>query len=372
MTRETKQIIKGRLMSIDALRGFDMLWIIGAETIIHNFNQVFDNPFTNFLHKQMQHAGGFRFEDLIFQLFLFIVGLVMVFSFAGRKQKGHSLLKLHTHIVIRFATLFILGCVYYGLLTFKWDQVVYFGVLQRIALCYLIGGLIVLNTKWKTQAIIAASMLIIYWPILLFVHAPEQLAPFNGGGWHGLVNYIDFSLMGKNYNEGPATTLAAVPIVLIGALAGHWLRSNNSGNKKALYLAIAGVISVIIGITWGGFFMQTSNKLVFPIIKTLSTSSFILYAGGWSLLLLSIFYWIIDVKGCTKWAFFFIVIGMNPLFIYFLQQGAVDFTGIAHYFTSGLINLAGQYGIIILAIATLAVKWLILYVMLKKKIFFKV
>jgi len=158
----------------------------------------------------------------------------------------------------------------------------------------------------------------------------------------------------------------------MGALAGLCLRTNNSGNRKALWLVIAGIICITAGFVWGGAFIETKCKLVFPIVKVLCTSSFILYAGGWSLLLLALFYWVIDVKGYKKWAFFFVVIGMNPLLIYFLQQGMVDFTGIANYFVRGVLPHTGAIKPIVLPVCSLAVKWLFLWLLYSRRIFFKI
>jgi predicted acyltransferase len=127
-------------------------------------------------------------------------------------------------------------------------------------------------------------------------------------------------------------------------------------------MVIAGVICLAIGYFWG---------LVFPIIKVIWTSSYVLYAAGWSLLLLAVFYWIIDVRGYKKWAFFFVVIGINPITIYFLQ-GVVNFDTIATFFVRGLAQHTGQLSLLILPLAAFAAKWLLLLFLYRHKIFFKI
>jgi len=145
-------------------------------------------------------------------------------------------------------------------------------------------------------------------------------------------------------------------------LTGHWLRSNNSSKRKIAGLAAAGLVCLIAGYIWG---------IYFPIVKKIWTSSYVLVAGGWSLLLLTLFYWVIDIKGHKKWAFFFIVIGMNSILIYFLSH-IVDFAKTANYFVEGIAKQAGIFAPLALAIAILTVKWLFLLFLYRRKIFIKI
>ena len=145
-------------------------------------------------------------------------------------------------------------------------------------------------------------------------------------------------------------------------LAGHWLRSNHSGGRKAAGLALAGVACTAVGYLWG---------LAFPIIKIIWTSSYVLYSGGLCLMLLALFYWVIDVKGCKKWAYVFVVIGMNPITIYFLQ-GFVGFDAISEFFLSGVAEHAGPIAPLILPLGVLIASWLLLWFLHRHKIFFKV
>ncbi len=369
MSNEQQNLISRRLVSVDALRGFDMFWIIGGGTIFESLVEIYKHPVTETIHNQLHHVEwkGFHFEDLIFPLFLFIVGVVLPFSITRRVERGHSRTLLYLHILKRSAVIILLGLIFNELLRFDWAQMRWPGVLQRIGLCYFFAAIIVVHTKWRTQAVIVAVVLILYWLAMMLIPVPNY-----GAGnltMEGcLSSYIDQQLIpgelyyGYGDNEGLISTLPAICTVLLGTLAGHWLRSNRSGNRKAAGLAIAGVVSLLVGLLW---------SLIFPIIKIIWTSSYVLFSGGWCLLLLALFYWIIDVKGYRKWAFFFIVIGMNPITIYFLQR-FVDFNGIAEFFFLGLAGHAELFKPLILPFGVLLAKWLFLWFLHRHRIFFKV
>lgn len=369
MDDEQKDSHGGRVLSIDALRGFDMFWIIGGGAVFESLVHIWPNRVTETIHEQLGHVewAGFHFEDLIFPTFLFLVGAVMPFSISRRLERGQSSLVLHLHVIKRTAVLLLLGLVINGLLRFDWATMRWPGVLQRIALCYFFAALIVIHTRRRAQAIIIGVVLLAYWAVSVLIPAPG----FSAGdlGAQGcLSSYIDQKLLpgvlyyGYGDNEGILSTFPAVCTTLLGALAGHWLRSNRSGSRKTAGLALAGVACVAGGYLWG---------LAFPIIKILWTSSYVLFAGGWSLLLLALFYWVIDVLGLRKWAFFFVVIGMNPITIYFLQT-FIDFHGMAEHFLGGLADHAGIYAALILPLGALMVRWLLLWFLYRHKIFFKV
>lgn len=360
---------RGRVLSIDALRGFDMFWIVGGGTLFESLVKVWPHRVTETIHQQLQHVvwEGFRFEDLIFPLFIFLMGAVMPFSLSRRMGRGQSSLVLHLHVVKRAVVLILLGMILNGLLQFNWSTMRWPGVLQRIGLCYFFAALIVMHTRWRAQAIVVAVVLLAYWAVTMLVAAPG----FEAGDltMQGcLSSYVDQRLIpgelyyGYGDNEGILSTFPAVCTALLGALAGQWLRSDRSGSRKAAGLALAGVVSLAVGYLWG---------FVFPIIKILWTSSYVLFAAGWSLLLLALFYWVIDVVGLKRWAFFFVVIGMNPITIYFLD-GIIDFAGIAEVFLGGIAAHAGVCAALILPFGALMIRWLLLWFLYRHKIFFKV
>ena len=369
MGNDPQDLVGRRLVSVDALRGFDMFWIIGGGTLFESLVEIYKHPVTETIHNQLHHVvwKGFHFEDLIFPLFLFIVGVVLPFSVVRRVGRGQGRSALYLHILKRSVVLILLGLIMNGLLQFDWAQMRWPGVLQRIGLCYFFAAIIVVHTKWRTQAIIIAVVLILYWLAMMLIPVPN----FGAGNltMEGcLSSYIDQQLIpgelyyGYGDNEGLISTFPAICTVLLGTLAGHWLRSRQSGNRKAAGLAIAGVVSLLVGLLW---------SLTFPVIKIIWTSSYVLFSGGWCLLLLALFYWIIDVKGYKKWAFFFIVIGMNPITIYFLQR-FVDFNKIADFFVMGVAEHTGVFKTLILAFTAVMARWLFLHFLYRHKIFFKV
>jgi len=367
---EGRLLPQNRIVSIDALRGFDMFWIIGGGAFFEAFGKVWKNPLTDTVREQLEHVSwqGFHFEDLIFPLFLFIVGVVLPFSTSRRLGQGHGRGKLMMHIIQRAAILISLGLIMNGLLRFDFAEMRWLGVLQRIGLCYFFAALIVLHTGWRVWAFVAGGLLLGYWALL-------ELVPVPGFGAGVLTPegclpaYIDRLLIPGRFccfehgdNEGLLSTLPSIATVLIGSLTGQCLGSTCSGNVKTLAMGAAGIICLLIGYLWG---------LAFPIIKVIWTSSYVIYAAGWSLLLLCVFYWIIDVRGNKKWALFFIVIGVNPITIYFLQ-GFVNFDSIAAFFVGGLAQNAGQLKPLILPLASVSAKWLLLLFLYRHRIFFKI
>ncbi len=369
-TGAEQPFLQKRVASIDALRGFDMFWITGGEVIIHALHKMDPGPTTNLLNVEFEHVqwAGFHFYDLIFPLFLFVVGVVLPFSLGKRLEAGADRGQLYRHIVKRLAVLFALGLVYNGLLNFNFHDLRIAGVLQRIALCYFFAALIVMNTKIRGQVAFFAGILLVYWVVMMLVPVPGAgagvLTPQGN-----LASFIDRHLLPHPYccfaqgdNEGILSTFPAIGTTLMGVLAGHWLRSRRAPNRKILGLALAGVVSLLIGYVW---------SFNFPIIKNLWTSTFVLYAGGWSLLLLALFYWIIDVQGYRRWSFFFTVIGVNAITIYLVYH-LFDFGTITTIFVHGFIHRLGPVQPLFWAVSVLMTGWLFLYFLYRKKIFLKV
>jgi predicted acyltransferase len=347
-----------------------MFWIVGGEEIFHSLNRVVGSPFTNFLHTQLEHVAweGFRFYDLIFPLFLFIVGMVLPFSLARRMERGASRRDLYRHLVTRLALLFILGLVHNGLLDLNFHTLRIPGVLQRIAVCYFLAGFIVLNTGVRGQIVTAGGILLGYWAIMALVPAPGVgagvLTPEGN-----LSGYLDRALLPQPFccyhfgdNEGILSTLPAVATTLLGTMAGHWLRSRATPQRKTVMLAVAGLASLAAGNLWG---------LWFPIIKNIWTSSYVLVAAGWSALLAALFYWVMDVRGWRRWAFFFTVIGANPILIYVLRS-QLDFAHLTRVFVRGFIHAFGAFSPVVMDFLVMMTGWVLLYFLYRKKMFLKV
>jgi predicted acyltransferase len=370
-----------RLLSIDALRGFDMFWIIGGEVLIKALAQWANLPMKDLIDDQLEHVEweGFHFYDLIFPLFLFLVGVVLPFSLGKLRERGERTSRIYARIVRRTVLLFALGLIYNHFLQLAFyhppfgldfSTVRIAGVLQRIAICYGVAALIVLHTKVRGQVILVAVLLLGYWALLALVPAPGSTAgdfsmQTNLAGYvdrHFLPGKIFKEYYGYGDNEGLLSTVPAVGTALLGALAGHWLRSGRSGTQKVLGLAAAGAVCLLLGWAWSFWF---------PIIKNIWTSSFVLFAGGWSLLLLALFYGIIDVLRYRAWAFFFVVIGANAITIYLLPH-IIDFEKVSQFFLGGVASHSGAFGPVVTAFGVLAAEWLLLLYLYRRRLFLRV
>jgi predicted acyltransferase len=361
-----------RLLSIDALRGFDMFWIIGGDELVHALAKWAPSDVMDRLNEQMDHVEweGFHFYDLIFPLFLFLVGVVLPFSIGSHQAKGESTGWVYWRILRRTVLLFFLGLVYNHFLQFDFEHQRYAGVLQRIAICYGIAALIVLHVRPRGQFIIMIVTLLGYWAILAWVPAPGGAAgdltmEGNLAGWidrQYLPGEIKEEYYGYGDNEGFLSTIPAVATTLLGALAGQWLRSTRPGLLKALLLAVAGGVCLGLGYAWNPWF---------PVIKTLWTSSYVLMAGGWSLLLLAVFYFIIDVLSFRWWAYFFVVIGANAIVIY-VAPVFINFHYISNAVLGGIARHLDDLGPVILVLGVLALKWLFLLYLYRRRLFLRV
>jgi predicted acyltransferase len=371
-SRETDRASTERLTSIDALRGFDMFWIIGGDDIAKALAKWWNTPQSKTFAEQFEHVAweGFRFYDLIFPLFLFTVGVVLPFSLRKYQTGGQPKAAAFGRLARRVVLLFLLGLIYNNLLRFDFANLRVVGVLQRIAICYGIAATIFLLTRVRTQVIMFVVILIGYWAILMYVPSPESKAgdlsiQTNLAGYldrHYLPGKIYKSFYGFGDNEGLLSTIPAVATALLGVLAGHWLLSSRGRWLKALGLAAAGVACLGVGTFWAR---------EFPIIKILWTSTYVLIAGGWSLLLLALFYTIIDVLKFRGWAFFFVVIGMNAITIY-VAGHFIPFDDISRDLLGGVARLIGSFRPVVVPIGTIVLEWLFLLHLYRNKIFLRV
>jgi predicted acyltransferase len=365
-----KTLVSNRIMSIDALRGFDMFWITGGDAFFIAFFTFLGTPFFRELALQLEHPAwtGFRFYDLIFPLFLFIMGLSMPFSITKRLDRGDSKKKLYIHIIRRTIILYFLGMVYNGLFGFEFETLRYTGVLHRIAFTYLFASLIVLNFRQKGQIIWALAITLGYWLILLLVpvpgHGAYDLTPEGN-----LAAFIDQKFLPGSFccyqfgdNEGILTNFPAVVNVLAGTFTGYRLLRPESAYSKIRFLILAGFLMIPAALFW---------HLVYPINKYLWTGSYVMLTCGLSILAICLFYWLIDLKGYTRWAFPFRVIGMNPITIY-VAQGVFDFGIIARIFIHGFYTQMGNFQVPFYELCVLTVKWLFLYFLYRQRLFLKV
>jgi len=378
--QEPKAPLASRVTSIDALRGFDMFWIIGGWYIFDGLHKALNNPTTTSIMNQLKHVEweGFVFEDLIMPLFLFIVGVVMPFSFNKRLSRGDSKKKLYIHIILRTVILFILGMIAQGnLLAIDPSKLkIYCNTLQAIAAGYLISAIIILNMRLRRQIVTTAFLLLLFWALMMLVPFPGRVADRLDQNAN-LAAYIDWYVLdqfddGLNYTW-ILSSMTFACTVMLGVMAGHLLCSQIEDYRKVYILAALGIGTLAIGSLWGGWFFGIGKFYtgLFPIIKRLWTSSFVLFSAGLSYLLLAVFYLVIDVWGFKKWAYCFVVIGTNAIFVYMLTH-MVNFRSVAGRFVYGLDQFVGPWKDFIHAVAAFALVWLILFWMYRKKSFIKV
>ena len=359
-----------RLMSLDALRGFDMFWIIGGTAIVKTMAKGAHNEWMNtYILPQLDHVPweGFHFMDLIIPLFLFIVGTAMPFSFGKRLSHDDRKWRLYLHVVWRFVILFILGMVVQGhLLKYDLSKLhIYCNTLQAIAAGYLIAAFVVLYMGVLWQIVATGSLLLLFWGLLILIPVPGHGA----GVLEPKVNlaiYIDKLVLG-GYQDGTVYTwilssMTFATTVLLGCFAGQLLRSDKRGMNKFFYLVLVGVGTLGLGYAWSKWF---------PIIKHIWTSSFVLYSGGMCCLLLALFYLIIDILGFRLWAYGFVVIGMNAIAVY-MATHVFDFRIIGNIFLKGASSQLGDWHEFARAVAGFVVVWLILWWMYRKKSFIKI
>lgn len=374
----------GRLISLDALRGFVMFWIMSGEHIIHALAKAAPIPIFLWMSSQLHHAewNGITFYDMIFPVFLFVAGVSMPYSFekkmslAGvstpQELPSKEKRKIYLSMLRRTIILVLLGFVVNGLLRFDgFDHTRFASVLGRIGIAWFFAGMIYLNFDFKKQFIWFLGILVGYYAAMKWIPVPE----FGAGVLTkegSLEGYIDrLVLPGRLHStvydpEGIFSTLPAISTALLGVFTGTFLKTKNqfSINAKLILMALTSVLLIIAGLIW---------DIDFPINKHLWTSSFVCFVGGFSILFFVFFYLIIDLSGFHKWAFPLILIGSNSILIYIAAEGSVDFKHTADYFFGGMIQyLPIVWQPVFVALSVTGVQLLLLYFLYKRKWFLKI
>ena len=371
-TPDKTEIQNQRIHSLDALRGFDMFFIMGGDYIFIALGTLTGWPILKWWAAQMQHASwhGFTCMDLVFPLFLFIAGVSFPFSYSKHYQGVGKRKSLYIHLLKRGFTLLILGVIYNNWIRFDLEHLRYGSVLGHIGLAWMFAAIIFVNSTFNFRIVWLVGLLIFYWLLLTYFPAHDLgiSDPFSMNG--SLTGYIDRLIMpGKLLNktfesEGFLNLIPAIASALLGMLIGQFISIPTlSQLRKVIYIVIIGVTLIIIGLLW---------NTIFPINKQLWTSSFVCFSGGISVLLFALFYWIIDVLNFRKWATFFVVIGLNSITIYLAQQ-IIDFKHTSTFFFGGIVALIPtEWTSFISSIAYTTTCWFFLYFLYKKKIFLKV
>ena len=370
-----------RVVSVDALRGFNFIWILGGDGAIWAFADMTRDKGSavgavgGFLGDQLHHVAweGFTFYDFVFPLFIFITGVSIVLALPKLVER-EGRLQAHLHVLRRALLLYALGLIYYGGIKHSWGDVRLVGVLQRIAICYLVASVMFLNFNLRGLVASFAALMIGYWALMTFVPVPGigagSFAPDQN-----LANWIDANyLPGRLWDvtrdpEGLLSTLPAIGSCLLGVFAGLVLRDINlKPQQKSLWLIGGGLALVAAGHLWA---------LQFPIIKALWTSSFVLGAGGYSAILLGVMHQIVDVWGLRKWANAFVWIGANAILLYFIN-GIIGFEPVATRLVGGDVGfffddvLARGAGLLLANLLGLAFVVLLARFLYQRQIFLRV
>lgn len=369
-----------RLKSLDALRGFDMLWIVGGEVVIFALAKYY-YPHLNLLAEQMRHVAweGFRFYDLIFALFVFIAGVSMAFSMEKHRRSGDSDLKLFGHLTKRMIVLVLLGLIYNGMLDFKFATLRYCSVLGLIGITTYVAALVAMKFKSMKSLLIAAG---IVWLTVFLIQQYLVMDGFGDSFAHGKTinswfNRLIFGERAINDPEGPLCIFSAIFLPLIGCAAGRLLILRNAYSQRWWNVAIiAGTGVIFLGIAYLLGFRNSVEingiaKPFYPVIKKIWTGSFNLQTAGIALLLFAAFHAVIDLLKFEKWSFAFQVVGVNAILVY-LGYRFFDFTKPAKMIFGGLGELTGDFKPIVIALGVVLIEWLILWVCYRKKLFFKV
>jgi len=368
--------LKERIDSVDALRGLAMfiITITQFQPILRTFIHLFGENFINIASVQLTPNNRFpTIYSLGQPLFVFIVGLVLPFSIKNRLSRTGKK-RTYLHIIKRALILFLLGLIAGGELlnmpeynrTFA-NIPVYNNVLEYISISYLVCAVLVLNTTTKVQYIVTGGVMLLIWAIFLFIPVPG----WQGGRYAKEMNiaiYIENLVLGQHGSHfgqwtGVFNTLGHILDMLLGVSMGRIIFSSREKMNKVKLLFICGTLMILAGYIW---------SIWFPIMKSHYTSSYILIHGGIATLLLALFYLFIDVWGYKKWAFFFIVFGVNSIAIYMMAH-LFDFKLLGNVLIGGLSSLfSPDAEAFIKSITAMAIMWLITYYMYRKKTFIKI
>jgi len=365
-----------RLLSLDVLRGLTIAFMI-----------MVNNNGGSGAWKEMHHAAwnGFTATDLVFPTFLFVVGVSLVFSTEARLRRGAAPRHLAWHMLTRAVVLFVFGIVVNNFPYFHWVHMRFYGVLQRIAICYVITSILALWTGKRIWITTAVACLVGYWILMRYVPVPGFGVPTHDipllDPDRNLAAWLDRKLLaghlyeGTRDPEGVISTIPAVATSLLGLLTGDWLRSARSPRSKVLGMLSLGILGVIAGETF---------NLWFPINKKLWTSSFVLLTVGLALLCLAASYWIVDArKWRGRWTTFFLVFGMNAIAAYGFSElishcldrfsAAGGLTWQEWLYQHGFAPLASPVNASLLyGISYVLMCWLAMWVLYRKGIFLKI
>jgi predicted acyltransferase len=369
--RNKTVLSKERVISVDALRGFDMFWIMGGDIAFKGLDNVFHNRISGFLREQMDHVEwlGFHFYDIIMPLFLFLVGVSMVYSYRKRLADATSDIPIWKHTIKRILILWLLGMIVQGnLLTYDSNHIdFYTNTLQAIASGYLIATIFILYLPVRYQIASTIGLMLVYWAILALIPIGGTTAnAYDPEG--NVAMYVEKAVMGTFIGWGTYTwivsTLNFGATVMLGVFAGYIMQSGQQKMRKFRTYVIIGISLIVISLIW---------NVWHPIIKHIWTSSFVLLSGGICILMLALFYLVIDVWNFRKGTRWLIILGSNAIFGYVAWHlFEKQFVGVAEVFLNGLKPWIDSWFDTLRYLGGFMVLYLILWYMYKNKTFIKI
>ena len=365
--------MKDRLLSLDLFRGLVMFLLVAEGAGLYHtwLHATQEGTLLHGIALQFHHHpwNGLRFWDLVQPYFMFIVGVAMWFSVNKRLQRGDPRRTITRHIIRRCLLLLTFGVAlhigYSGKLVWElWN------VLSQLSVTILIAYAI-MKLPGRTQLLISIGLLVLSECLYRLTGIPGYDQPFVKD--HNFGSFMDTVLMGKINNGGGWVAINCIPTAahtIWGVLAGKLLASGRSGWIKIRTLLLYGGTAL-----WVGYILDWTGAD--PIIKRICTASFVLASGGWALLTLALFYWIVDLKGYRDWTRFFAIVGMNPIFIYLFMETAgkqwlVDFSGF--FITDALVRLGASetFSLFINSVVVLSLAWGMCYWLYRRKIFIRI
>jgi predicted acyltransferase len=375
----SENVLSNRLVSLDVFRGITI-----AGMVLVNNPGDWEN-----IYSPLEHAAwsGWTPTDFIFPFFLFIVGIAISLSLGKRVESGGVTKDVYIKILRRTALIILIGLFLHAIPYFDFSTLRIPGVLQRIAVCYLIASLIFLKTNWKQQTIIGVAILLVYWILMTTIPVPGCEITSIDSKECNLAAYFDRLIFGANHiwslgkvydPEGFLSTIPAVATTISGILTGTWIKSKKENYEKVSGMFFFGCVLVVFGWIWSSFF---------PINKALWTSSYVLFTSGMALCFLGFCYWLIDIKGYKKWSKPFVIFGVNALALYIfswimsvlldlIKVSTVDgkpvSLGLWIYENVFLSIVAAKNASLMYAISYILVWLFLMWILYRKRIFIKV
>ena len=377
--------MSGRLASLDALRGFDMLFIMGLSALVVKFCVAMGWGADCWLAAQMAHPAwlGVTHHDTIFPLFLFIAGVSFPFSLAKQREAGAPTARILLRLARRLLMLVLLGMVYEGFFGPSGRAFRYGSVLARIGIAWAAAAVLQMFLGVRARGVVALAILAGYWALNVFVGAPDHPGAGHFTPEGNIAVFVDRTFLAAWSrlspgtaalpfdNQGLLSTFPAIVTAMLGMFAGEFVRGTRgrlSGDRQALGMAVAAA-----GLAAAGWLVARGlGPWSFPFSKVLWSPSFLLLVAGYSLGLFALFYWLIDVRGLWRRTLFLRVIGMNAIAIYLAQP----LLGLPRANESLFGRLAGcfpgEWRAVALGVSYIAVCWGFLYVLYRQKLFLKV